>query len=433
MKKIYINFLLLLLCANEATAQSFVGEWSDAAALSAVFKGDFHTKISPARVYGTPEGVVESLDSCVMHTYRGKVNFNNKEVFSRTLGKYFFSGKLFTNEKNTNYCWQITGTTDGFDCLNCATALSGALWECTAKGWQTVFVDKDFAQRGNSGVLPSVSFDVIGEEGQIGVVCWEQRHRDSTDFFFYADIFTPTNKQFVQITASVCNAESEYPNICNSVSRNPEHLYSYETKYDFVAEPKKEIYDIIVERKGTMLNSAAPNGTRPTHTSKRFRWVDTNYILIDSASVTNYALHTAHTGETFYTLAKTYSTTSEEIKTLNPYLQLRTGTLLTSDERIYVPAATAVSIEDRPAPSFSNKQNGTAQKPAAIATTPIAEATDTDSKGTIKQHTVADKETLFSIANKYKIQLSNIAKYNNLTEPYILQKGQVLLLEKSKK
>ncbi len=430
MTKIYTHFLLLLLFANGAAAQSYLGEWSDAAALTAVFKGDFQAKISPTEIYGTPEGVVESLDSCVIHTYKGKVNFNSKQVFTKTLGKYFFSGKLFTNEQNTNYCWQITGTTDGFDCLNCATALSGALWEQTTKGWQAVFVDKDFTQRGNSGILPTVSFDTIGTEGQIGIVCWEQRHRDSTDFFFYADIFTPINKQFVQITASVCNAESEYPNICNSVSENPERLYNYETKYDFVVEPDKEIYDIVIERKGIIPNGTTMNSTRPTHTTKRFRWVDTNYILIDSTIVTNYELHTAHAGETFYTLAKIYSTTPEEIKLLNPQLQLRASTLLTSEEQIYVPSATETFIKDSSASVFGNKTYNMTQKPAVIITDTIARATDINPERTIKQHIVAEKETLFSIANKYKVQLSNIAKYNKLNEPYILQKGQVLLLEK---
>ena len=116
-----------------------------------------------------------------------------------------------------------------------------------------------------------------------------------------------------------------------------------------------------------------------------------------------YSEHTLATGETLSVLAKNYHTTVGDIMRMNgmnAQSQLHVG------DKIKIPAGGTVM----------------AQKPAAPAVAPVAQA-----NATAKTHVVATGETLFHISQVYKITVDKLKALNNLTDGNV-KVGQTLLV-----
>jgi LysM repeat protein len=416
-----------------AQAQAFTGVWEDSKALESWFGGKFYESITVDTTDGAHR--VTSIDSCVAHTYAGKrVQFNAPDVYTQVLGKY-----TFENDRK-KYRLLITGTSDGYICGTCGVALSGSLWEQTGNRWDVVFAETDFAVRGAESIAPQVAFAEIGDDNQIGVFVWQRVINDSLYHFYYADIFTPLRRQFVQITGGNLQNENRLPNICNAVSSNGELPYNYETAFEFAVVPQKEMYDLTTRRQGTQVISGQ---IVPLDREYHYRWARVNYVLIDSIDMKIYLPHRAKGIEKLRDIAARYGTTLDELRNDNPQLTGRPTLTLLPNEVIYIAtnnrdtvsnvAPSIASIEqavgkpdDNP---IDDKIDVPVQLPddAQIAQTRMTKDSIAAPQG--RTHTVAVGETLFGISRKYQIQMSDLQAFNDLPADFTVKKGQILRLE----
>jgi LysM repeat protein len=114
-------------------------------------------------------------------------------------------------------------------------------------------------------------------------------------------------------------------------------------------------------------------------------------------------IHVVTAGETIFSIAKAYSVSAEDIKQWNNL----------GDNAISVGRELVI------------KRRGTASTTTTPVTTPPpATPAPVSRKGT---HTVAPKETMFSIARQYNISVDQLKQWNNLTTPD-LSVGQVLMV-----
>lgn len=117
---------------------------------------------------------------------------------------------------------------------------------------------------------------------------------------------------------------------------------------------------------------------------------------IDAQPTTEYTTYKVVSGDSLYIIAKRFNVTVSAIKTLNSL----------TTETIYL--------------------NQVLKIPAAAVSTPVPEPTPTN-VAAASSYTVASGDSLWIIANKFKITIDNIKSLNNLTSD-MLYVGQVLKL-----
>lgn len=113
-------------------------------------------------------------------------------------------------------------------------------------------------------------------------------------------------------------------------------------------------------------------------------------------------IHVVTAGETIFSIAKAYSVSAEDIKQWN---NLGDNAISAGRELVI-------------------KRRGTASATTTPVTTPPTTPTPISRKGT---HTVAAKETMFSIARQYDISVDQLKQWNSLTTTS-LSVGQVLMV-----
>ncbi len=414
-------YFFTLLFPFYAFGQSFNGEWSDQGALRTWIGGTFYYTTRPSEFLNTEVGIIDRIDTCVIHKYSGKVKFNSDKVFTQILGKYDFRTK-----DNGIFKWLITGTTDAYDCTDCGVSLSGSLWEFADEKWTILLEERDFAQRGKNGIAPLIDFAIIGKDEQIGIFSWERSALDSIYHFYKGEIFTPINRQFVQITNSNYNLDNKLPNICNAVSSNSQIPYNYESSYEFIDNPKNDINDLKIRQQGT---EWLESGTvRPFNMDYIYTWGGSSYLLRDSVVNQSYEVYEVKTAlESFFTVAKLYDISSDDLKEDNPIVAMRASSLLRKGEILFIrktrntAAKTPAIVATRDIPKEMSVKTKT---PKSAPPTEL----ETTTNGLLS-HRVEAGETLFGLCKRYGVQMTDLKKYNNLPEDYSIKVGQVLILE----
>ncbi|HEU0137069.1 MAG TPA: LysM peptidoglycan-binding domain-containing protein [Flavobacterium sp.] len=125
--------------------------------------------------------------------------------------------------------------------------------------------------------------------------------------------------------------------------------------------------------------------------------------------------HKVQPGETLSALARKYGTTVIELKSLNEKA-LQRG--LQSGQILKLPGVTAP------------QQMADTAEPAQNASPTTSD--ETPYTGAVIQHTVASKETLYSIAKKYNVSVSEITAQNEKLLAHGLQAGQVIKIKPNK-
>ena len=421
----FLLFCFFLTVPSLAIAQHFAGSsWSDELALKAWIGGNFYLTAHPSESLGTEVGVVQQIDTCVSHAYKGRFAFNGSRVFTAILGKK----ELETADKH-RFKWLIVGTTDGYDCIDCKTVLSGSLWELGDKKWSILLEERDFAQTGSNGIAPLIDFAFIGADNQLGVFVWERSVLDSLYHFYKGDIYTPINRQFVRLTNSNYNLDNRLPNICSAVSSSSEIPYNYESNYEFIPNPKTDIYDLKIRQQGTEWQETGL--IVPFAIDYSYVWGGTSYMLHDSVLNKDFLPYkVVGEAETFFTVARKFNIESDDLKEDNPLVAMRSSSLLHPGETLF--------IRKNMAETTSNTEPSLASIEAAVGvpadedTTRLADTPDLQTtKEGLLSHRVQVGETLFGLCKKYGVQMTDIKQYNNLPEDYAIQIGQVLMLEKT--
>lgn len=125
----------------------------------------------------------------------------------------------------------------------------------------------------------------------------------------------------------------------------------------------------------------------------------------------NVTTHVIDKGQTLSGIARMYGTTAEELKKLNPGLDIEK---IKAGEKLIVP-----SKGNSTQSSISPKQGS--------SNTPVAVSKTVPSNNSVTRHTVEKGETGYAICKKYGITLSDLMKLNNMTAPDI-KAGQVLIV-----
>jgi LysM repeat protein len=305
--------------------------------------------------------------------------------------------------------------------------------------------ERDFAQRGKNGIAPLIDFAIIGKEEQMGVFTWERSALDSVYHFYRGDIFTPINRQFAQLTNSNYNLDNRLPNICNAVSSNSDIPYNYESNYEFIDNAKSDINDLKIRQQGT---EWLESGTvRPFSMDYIYTWGGSSYVLRDSVANQSYDVYEVKTAlESFFTVAKLYDKSADELKEDNPIVAMRASSLLRKGEILFIRKTkntapktttktttkpeTAANENTPKAMSMETKlpKNTTPNAPQKDAQKDNSAALETTTNGLLS-HRVQVGETLFGLCKKYGVQMTNLKKYNDLPDDYSIKVGQVLILE----
>jgi LysM repeat protein len=140
--------------------------------------------------------------------------------------------------------------------------------------------------------------------------------------------------------------------------------------------------------------------------------MDKTVTVIDRTSTTN---HTVEAKETLYSLSKKYAISVDEIRLSNP--ELKNG--LKVGQVIKIP---------------STKTLGSNESSLGSPETPSAEVSRSESSQSAADnaitHTVAAKETLYSLSKKYNVSVDEIKQQNASVLQHGLQIGQVLTIKK---
>jgi LysM repeat protein len=454
-KSLKLLMAVLMVCMSGlAYAQpTFEGAWNTQQALQTWIGGDFHTNLLLADKIDASKAHIAEIDSCVAHRYTGQLPLAEGDVFSFVLGRHFFEAE------NARFCWLVAATTDGYACKDCGMALSGALWEQPegSNTWSVVFQERDFAVTGAAGVPPQVAFAAIGKASQIGLFVWQRRSQDEHQHFYLADIYALLDNHFTAITRGNSLNDASLPNICNAVGGDERLPYSYEADYEFQENQAFEVYDVNVRKQGTIADNGA---ILPLDRTYFYHWntVKAKYQLMDSVDNVVFVPFVTTKNESLKTIALQKSNTVEELKGYNPALA---DGIIPPNTKLFV-RKLDLSTQGNLSPSFASieaavgvpddekgSNDGQAQDTAPAAdegqaqdiaqTDPTAETNQpkaavtemnvpTQRKNT---HTVQPRETLFAIAQKYHLQMTDLQRINGLPEDFSVKQGQVLDLGES--
>jgi LysM repeat protein len=127
-----------------------------------------------------------------------------------------------------------------------------------------------------------------------------------------------------------------------------------------------------------------------------------------------YTTHKVTSGQTLYSISRQYGVSVAELTKLNPSAKsgLRAGQVLKVPGK---PAASVVVPEKPVAAPAAKTEPASVSKPAS------------PENAGAKTHKVAPKQTLLGIANRYKVTMAEIRKWNNLKSDK-LKPGQVLIV-----
>lgn len=130
--------------------------------------------------------------------------------------------------------------------------------------------------------------------------------------------------------------------------------------------------------------------------------------------------HKVLKGQTLYSIAKAYGTTTDTLIANNP--SVKDG--LKSDIVIYIPAkgeqqSIAIETPDAPAPKSVKPEGAKPKKTVDVSNI---------NKSRMKKHTVKWYENIYDIASKYKVPVESIIVLNELGENVVLKKRQVLYI-----
>lgn len=136
---------------------------------------------------------------------------------------------------------------------------------------------------------------------------------------------------------------------------------------------------------------------------------------------------TVAAGDTLYSLARRYNTTTADLARINkldaPYT-LRVGQTL----RIKEPTATYVAtpVKEEVATPAKEVVKPVETKPAATDTVVIKNPQPTTTKVQLQEITVGQGDTLYSISRKYSVPVNDLAVMNDISAPFGLRVGQRL-------
>ncbi|RDC58008.1 LysM peptidoglycan-binding domain-containing protein [Pedobacter chinensis] len=148
-------------------------------------------------------------------------------------------------------------------------------------------------------------------------------------------------------------------------------------------------------------------------------WGSTSGSTIQVSSANNGIIeHTVKAKENLNMLAEKYGTTINEIKNLNNL----TGNNLSIGQVLKIAPKNGAEV---------STSTSSVSQPAKVNSAPIAENNTTSTDGTMIEHTVAPKEFLNKIAEKYGTTVEEVKKANNLTNNN-LRIGQVLRIPATK-
>jgi membrane-bound lytic murein transglycosylase D len=121
--------------------------------------------------------------------------------------------------------------------------------------------------------------------------------------------------------------------------------------------------------------------------------------------------HKVEPGQTYYSIAKQYGITVDELRSMN--------NLSASDVLV---VGKELTVKGSPSPAASTAATNTASKPAAVApaskptaVAPVKETTATAATGETTYHTVEKGETMFRISKNFGVTIEQIQTWNNLT------------------
>jgi LysM repeat protein len=488
MRKLLFAMLILVVCAQSmAYAQpAYTGEWRTAEALQQWIGGEFYANLPLAQKIDTTKAYIHDIDSCIAHKYTGQLPLADGEVFTFALGVHFFEAE------GKRFCWLVAATTDGYACKDCGMALSASLWQQAGGQWSVVFEERDFAVTGAAGVAPQVAFATIGSAGHIGVFVWQRQSFDDNQHFYLADIYALVDNHFAMLTRSNTANAVLLPNICNAVCGDEKQPYSYETDYELQENPTLEIYDINIRKQGTYVNKTE---ILPLDRTFFYHWSlsKMKYELMDSVDNIIFVPYSTQKNDNIKTIAKQQHTAESDIMAYNPMLSEVVGgsldAIIPTNTTIFVrqidlttqanlepslasiEAAVGVPDDEKaaidsiqqadnvqiiqnidttaaptnvpqkietytPAPTLKNTDlpKSSEKTPDSNPAENTPQKTDLNQNIPIKTnrtHTVQPKETLFGIVQKYKVQMTDIQRINNLPADFSVKIGQVLDLGES--
>ena len=125
--------------------------------------------------------------------------------------------------------------------------------------------------------------------------------------------------------------------------------------------------------------------------------------------------YTVKKGDTLYSISKKYEITVAELRTAN---NLKESDVLKIGQRLVIPSA---NISNAAALS-SNEKNNSSSDTKVKSNAPSASSTDT--------YTVLKGDTLYSIAKKHGMSLSELLNANNLSKDATIKVGQQIKVAK---
>ncbi len=157
----------------------------------------------------------------------------------------------------------------------------------------------------------------------------------------------------------------------------------------------------------------------------------------EPATTENPKTYTIQAGDNMVSIARKHGTTSAILNELNG---LKKDAIIRSGQKLKLPQPTAIAAtQAEPAPTTINEPEPVASEPistteSVVSTEPAAPepiaseptlTSDAPSSSTIK-HTVADKETFYSIAKKYNVTIHALINENPSIKPNTLRIGQIV-------
>ncbi len=154
------------------------------------------------------------------------------------------------------------------------------------------------------------------------------------------------------------------------------------------------------------------NSTPPASTTSTQAAIQTTTAETCPEPATNLSsTYTVKPGDNMVSIARQHGTTSATINKLNG---LKSDDIIRPGQKLKIPSATTTVSTESVQPPIPTPTTEPSITPAAIP-----------SSNTIK-HTVADKETFFSIAKKHDVSVDVLVKENPSINPKTLRIGQVV-------
>jgi LysM repeat protein len=152
----------------------------------------------------------------------------------------------------------------------------------------------------------------------------------------------------------------------------------------------------------------------------------------EPADTENPKTYTIQAGDNMVSIARKHGTTSAILNELNG---LKKDAIIRSGQTLKLPQPTAIAAtQAEPAPTTVNEPEPVASEPistteSVVSTEPASSepilTPDASSSSAVK-HTVADKETFYSIAKKHNVTINALIKENPSVNPNTIRIGQIV-------